>query len=109
MVYPHGLGFTVESGGGAYTIWPMVMAIPLANKAGKFATLAAVILPPAFFVVPRPEVKSNNHCGNVLGGYGGLWEVLTSLLSLNTLRRANRVGAFWSPSKSSAVLLALAV
>jgi len=39
-----------------YSICPIVMAKPLANKAGKFATLAAVRLPPALFVVPRPEV-----------------------------------------------------
>lgn len=45
----------------AHSTWATVMAIPLANSAGKFATLAAVTLPPALFVVPRPEVKSNNH------------------------------------------------
>lgn len=87
----------------------MAMAMPFANNAGKFATLATVRLPPVLFVAPVPEVKSNNHCVNGLGfgNHNGQWEILTSVLSFSTLRRANRVGAFWSPSKSCAVLVAL--
>ena len=87
----------------------MVMAKPLANKAGKFATLAEVTLPPVLFVVAVLEVKSNSHCANVSGfsGHNRGQEALTSVFSFSTLRRASRVGAFCSPSKSSAVLVAL--
>ena len=48
----------------------MVMAKPLANKAGKFATLAEVTLPPVLFVVAVLEVKSNSHCAKVSGFSG---------------------------------------
>ena len=62
MVYPSGLGRVTGFGcRWTYSIWAIVMAIPLAKRAGKLATLAAVMFPPAFLVVPRPEVKSNNH------------------------------------------------
>ena len=48
----------------------MVIAKPLANKAGKFATLAEVTLPPVLFVVAVLEVKSNSHCAKVSGFSG---------------------------------------
>ena len=37
------------------------MAMPLENKAGKLATFATVSVPPPFFAVPTPALKSNNH------------------------------------------------
>ena len=45
----------------------MVMAIPLANKAGKFATLAEVTFPPAVLEVERLEEKSYSHYADALG------------------------------------------